>query len=226
LNYDELGERHSYKTVTAFVEAPDEEELREERYEIPKEILPRTHVPARQSENARVTEQVEPTDNGTAAFTLGDVLDSHTAQTAAVHGDAKKASRRPAPKMPSFKDLFSRPKRPLVTKEPSPEELYDETPIQEPIPSSTAEQEKPTRAKKRAAEPTPPTEKAEYVLPSGISDEEARLLTALAEKKTVDDLCALGIPMSDILTSLTMLEIDGHVSALPGGYFIRNNKKS
>ena len=226
LNYDELGERHSYKTVTAFVEAPDEEELREERYEIPKEILPRTHVPARQSENARVTEQVEPTDNSTAAFTLGDVLDSHTAQTAAAHGDTKKASRRPAPKMPSFKDLFSRSKRPLVTKEPSPEELYDEAPIQEPTPSSTAEQEKPTRAKKRAAEPTPPTEEAEYVLPSGISDEEARLLTALAEKKTVDDLCALGIPMSDILTSLTMLEIDGHVSALPGGYFIRNNKKS
>ena len=226
LNYDELGERHSYKTVTTFVEAPAEEELREERYEIPKDVLPSTHMPASKGENARVTKKITPSDRDTAALTLGDILDPQTPQMGTAHSNAKKVGKRPTPRMPSIKDLFSLSKKPLVTKEPSPEELYEETSTKEPLSEPIAEQRKPARAKKRTAESIPLAEEAEYVPPSGISEEEARLLTALSEKKTVDELCALGIPMSDILTSLTMLEIDGHVSALPGGYFIRNNKKS
>ena len=38
---------------------------------------------------------------------------------------------------------------------------------------------------------------------------------------TVDDLCSEDLSASDILTSLTMLEIEGLIEAMPGGYYKR-----
>lgn len=229
--YDETGEKHSYQTSSAFTEAPTQKELREERYELSEEIQSRTHIAAGTGSQMRITKHLTDTDTNTntdtdtapAALTLGDLMGD--VQKTPAPTAAPKQRKRPTPHMPGIKNLFAKPKKQvLVTVDTDTEDAWEEELAEAVQPPSMPEKKKPVKKAKKETPPIEVTEEA-YVLPANVSEEDARLLSALAEKKTVDELCALGFPMSDILTALTMLEIEGHVSALPGGYFVRNKKK-
>lgn len=47
------------------------------------------------------------------------------------------------------------------------------------------------------------------------------IYAALGKPKTVDELTATDIPVDKILTILTILELGGHIRALPGGFYER-----
>lgn len=64
-------------------------------------------------------------------------------------------------------------------------------------------------------------EQAYRKLPVGLSAEEMTFYAALGKPKTVDELTATDIPVDKILTILTILELGGHIRALPGGFYER-----
>lgn len=84
-------------------------------------------------------------------------------------------------------------------------------------------------AKERKSEPVPkkeekkaPREEKKKELPAGLSDKELAIASAIRdEAKFADEIAmASGLPVSAVLTHLTMLEIRGTVIRLPGSRFI------
>ncbi len=219
--YDESGERHSYQTAPSFTEAPEQEELREERYELDKELRVRTHIAKSDNRRTQITRQVKE-DATSAALTLGDLIGPSKETTKPTQ---KRTEKKATPMMLGLKNLFAKPETPLVTADEEIEDIPAYTPVEIGA-LSDALQRKPHKSAP-SSDIACETDASDITdaLPADISEEDARLLSVLSEKKTVDELCSLGFSMSDILTSLTMLEIDGHVKALPGGYFIKNKKK-
>lgn len=59
------------------------------------------------------------------------------------------------------------------------------------------------------------------VKPAGLSDNEQQIYNLLSDGRsaTADDLARLGLSVSSVLTSLTMLEIKGIIKGLPGGLY-------
>lgn len=74
----------------------------------------------------------------------------------------------------------------------------------------------------RRGEPKAEKQKEAFkTLPVGLSAEEMTIYAALGKPKTVDELTATEIPVDKILTILTILELGGHIRALPGGFYER-----
>ena len=92
-----------------------------------------------------------------------------------------------------------------------------------PQTSSPAEEEQPASV---SAGPVPEKEPIGEPAPVSprfrrpLSDEEQKILSLLDTKRTADDLAALGLNTPNILSALTMLEIDGFVRSLPGGMYL------
>lgn len=103
----------------------------------------------------------------------------------------------------------------------------------------TQQQEKPERRGKRPPAETPadeaktvPDKEAAKRIPIG--DNSETVLASLSEKErmifaempldqaiSIDRLSALGLPIGEVITSLTLLELHGLISALPGGLYVK-----
>ena len=57
-----------------------------------------------------------------------------------------------------------------------------------------------------------------------LSEGDLQLLSRLKTRKTVDELCAEGLPAGNLLAALTLLELHGYVRSLPGGAYIAIQK--
>lgn len=77
---------------------------------------------------------------------------------------------------------------------------------------------KPTPPKEESA-PAPAAVRERDL--SGYPDGQRKILTLLTEARLTSDQLAqrTGLPVGDILADLTMLEIGGEITALPGGYY-------
>lgn len=105
---------------------------------------------------------------------------------------------------------------------------------QEPAQTQTPDEESFVLEETREEEQTPPTDQASTEKRESMADNSAELLAGLDETtrrvfeslpidKAVspDALAAAGIGVGEAITSLTMLELCGLVSSLPGGLYVR-----
>ena len=102
--------------------------------------------------------------------------------------------------------------------EPSFEQLEMEALAPELISTEKSESESVCEARESTSAPT--STARDY----GLDEKTATVFEAIPCKSpvSVDRIACQGLSTSDIITALTMLEIMGLVSSLPGGLYMRN----
>jgi DNA processing protein len=107
-------------------------------------------------------------------------------------------------------------------------------------PRDTSHQLRPTRKPPAAPEPSRPStsnsigKKLKAIVESKKTDNTEKLLSELSEENrsvfldfpldhavSMDDLCRMGHPISQVMAALTVLEMRGLISTLPGNLYIR-----
>ena len=97
--------------------------------------------------------------------------------------------------------------------------------------TSIPKQDKATPAPKKIENSVPAVEKVPPAKPSPINEEKLGKLDEsfvavyrampAGRAVSIDEICATGIPAGQVMTALTMLELNKLVSSLPGGRYIR-----
>lgn len=71
------------------------------------------------------------------------------------------------------------------------------------------------------AAPQTPMQSDTKQIPAHLTDIQKHILAMIGDGKSFDEMCAAGIRASELMVELTILELDGHITSVPGGGYKR-----